>query len=400
MELLREKGLCCGCRTCEHVCPQSAITMEDDGRGFLYPRIDQEKCVDCGLCLKKCAFQNGYASRKEFEPSRGFAARHRDLPTMMKSRSGGAFTALSDRVLEMGGVVFGAGYDDGEGFFRVLHKCASTKEERDEFRGSKYVQSDLGDVFPRVKEELEAGRTVLFSGLGCQVGALYSYLGREYDNLVTADIVCYGVPSPRLWRDFLRMREREKGGRVTAVDFRDKEKFGWKAHKETITVGGRKVSSRLYKKLFSMRVATRPSCFQCIYANKDRVGDITLADFWGHEDAVPGFGGDDRGVSLVLVNTKRGEELWERARKDMDVIECTGYPYRHTMMKRPNARPENYEEFWADYDADGFDFVARKYCDYEVKAPKEEHKKRPAETKPSGLAGKLKKNVKRFLGKA
>lgn len=370
MELVKEKGSCCGCRTCEHVCPKSAITMETDEHGFWYPRIDPDKCVDCGLCLKKCAFQSGYKTRKEFDPVPGYAARHKDREILMGSRSGGAFTAVSDRILEENGSVYGAGYDEAEGFFKVVHKRAVTGEQRDEFRGSKYVQSDLGNVFVQVKEELQEGRKVLFSGTGCQVGALYAFLGREYENLLTIDIVCHGVPSPKFWADFLHMREREGNGRITGADFRDKVHFGWKAHRESVWVNEKRVSSRLYTKVFYLDTAGRPSCFQCVYANRNRVGDLTIADFWGHEKAVPGFNEDDKGVSLVMVNTSRGKAVWEAAARDMEVIDCTGYPYRHTNMKHPTRRPENYDEFWEDYLSRGFDYVMKKYCGYEVKLPK------------------------------
>ncbi|MGI6007456.1 MAG: Coenzyme F420 hydrogenase/dehydrogenase, beta subunit C-terminal domain [Ruminococcus sp.] len=398
MELVKDPGKCCGCRTCEYVCTQGAITMAEDDHGFLYPQINQNKCVNCGLCLKTCAFQSGYPRRKEYEPAFGYAARHKDRNIMMNSRSGGAFTALSDRILEKKGIIYGAGYDDREKFFKVVHKAAETPEQRDEFRGSKYVQSDLGDVFIRLKKNLEEGRWVLFSGTGCQVGALHKFLGKEYDRLITVDIVCHGVPSPRFWADFLKMREREEGGHITDVDFRDKKNFGWKAHRETVTVGKKEISSRLYTKVFYLDTAARPSCFECIYANRDRVGDITIADFWGHEQAVPGFGEDNRGVSLVMVNTSKGRGIWEKAREDMEVIECTGYPYRHTNMKHPTRRPDNYDEFWEDYLTRGFDYIMKKYCGYDVVTHNQRLKRDIIEKIKKPLR-KVKRKIKRMRKK-
>ena len=340
--------------------------MAEDECGFLYPHIDEKKCVDCGLCLKHCAFQNGYAARKEFDPPYGFGVRHKNADVMRDSRSGGAFTALSDVILAAGGVIYGAGYDEKEGFFKVTHKRAETVRERNEFRGSKYVQSDLGNVFVQLKQDLEAGKQVLFSGTGCQVGALYAYLPREYDNLLTIDIVCHGVPSPRFWRDFLKVRQREEHGRVTGVDFRDKTKFGWKAHRETVYIDGKDYSSRVYTKVFYLDTAARPSCFACIYANKNRVGDITIADFWGHEQALPGYCTDNKGISLVMINTAAGLDRWQKACADVEYVECTGYPYRHTNMKRPTLRPDNYDEFWSDYNRFGIELVLKKYAGYEV----------------------------------
>ena len=399
MELLKNPAKCCGCRTCEHVCPKSAITMKEDEHGFLYPHIDEKACVDCGLCLKKCAFQNGYKTRKEFEPAYGYAARHKDLDTMMQSRSGGAFTAVSDWILEQGGVVYGAGYDEKKGFFKVCHKRAVDQAQRNEFRGSKYVQSDLNDVFVLVKQDLEEGRNVLFSGTGCQVGALHAFLGEEYDNLLTMDIVCHGVPSPKFWADFLDMRKRETKGEITAVDFRDKTKYGWKAHRESITVGDKKVSSRLYTKVFYLDTAARPSCFECIYANRNRCGDLTIADFWGHEDAVPGFAEDNKGVSLVMVNTAKGKAAWDVAENAMDTIDCTGYPYRHVNMKRPTPRPDNYDEFWSDYLERGFDFIMKKYCDYEV-VTWQQAKRIQYQKKLKKFFRKVKKKIRKILKKA
>lgn len=395
MELVKDPGKCCGCGACEQVCPKSAITMQEDEHGFLYPQIDGAKCVDCGLCLKTCAFQSGYPTRKEYDPPFGYAARHKDPEILMNSRSGGAFTAISDQILKMGGVIYGVGYE-GRGYRKVVHKRAQTARERDEFCGSKYVQSDMRQVYRQVKQDLQDGRWVLFTGTGCQTGALHKFLGKEYARLLTMDLVCYGVPSPKVWRDFLDMREREERCRISAVDFRDKKKFGWKTHRETITVGKvrkKEISSRLYTKIFIKALATRPSCFECVYVNQNRVGDITIADFWGHEEAVPGFAQDDRGVSLVMVNTEKGKQIWEMARDDLDVEECTGYPYRHSRMQTPTAKPKQYDEFWQDYRDRGFDYIMKKYCGYDVILPEDWKKK------VRKLAGKCKRKLKKVLKK-
>lgn len=364
MELVQQKKMCCGCRTCEKICPQKAIHMEPDKCGFLYPIIDKRKCVDCGLCLKKCAFQSGYRTRKEFDPFYGYGARHKKEEGYMESRSGGAFVALSDWIINHGGVVYGAGFDEKEGFYKVVHKEAKTFEQRDEFRCSKYVQSDLGDVFPRIKEELEKGELVLFSGTGCQVGALYSYLGKDFENLYTIDIVCHGVPSPKMWKDFLKMREKEFHGKVEQVQFRDKKKYGWTPHYESIKINGKMQYSRIYGKLFS-KGYYRPSCFCCVYTNQNRPGDITIADFWGHEKAIPGVWDDEKGISLVLVNNRHGMEWWKNSNQELEYIDCTGYPFRHTNMKRPTKKPETYENFWKDYQEKGFEMVVKKYADYQ-----------------------------------
>lgn len=222
---------CCGCTACASICAHDAISMEPDALGFLYPKVDASKCVECGLCEKVCQFNDNYDRSLNLKEPIAYAARHKDINEVMKSRSGAAFVAISDYVLEQGGVVYGAGYKD---HFRVAHKRATTKEERDEFRGSKYVQSDLTGVFRLVKEDLKNGLTVLFSGTPCQTAGLNSYVGKKLrENLILVDIVCHGVPGPFLWRDYLAFIEKKQGGTISVVNFRDKELFGWKAHHES-----------------------------------------------------------------------------------------------------------------------------------------------------------------------
>lgn len=222
---------CCGCTACASICNHDAITMEPDALGFLYPKVDASRCTECGLCEKVCAFNDNYDKTLNLAQPDAYAARHKDMNEIMKSRSGAAFVAISDYILEQGGVVYGAGYKD---HFRVAHKRATSKEERDEFRGSKYVQSDLRGVFRQVRQDLKNGLTVLFSGTPCQTSGLNSYVGKKLrDNLILIDIVCHGVPGPYIWRDYLAYLERKRGDEIIMVNFRDKELFGWRAHKET-----------------------------------------------------------------------------------------------------------------------------------------------------------------------
>ena len=228
---ITDKSQCCGCTACASICVYDAITMQPDAMGFLYPAVDRDKCVDCGLCEKVCAFNDHYDTSLNLPQPDAYAARHKDMREVETSRSGAAFIAISDYVLENGGVVYGAGYTD---HFRVVHKRATTKEERDEFKGSKYVQSDMNTVFRQVKKDLKDGLTVLFSGTPCQTAGLNSYIGRKLrERLILVDIVCHGVPGPYLWRDYIAYLEKKQGDKICWVNFRDKQKFGWKAHRET-----------------------------------------------------------------------------------------------------------------------------------------------------------------------
>lgn len=225
------KSQCCGCTACASICPHNAISMEPDVLGFLYPIVDEQKCTNCGLCEKVCAFNEHYDTSLNLSQPDAYAARHKNMQEVETSRSGAAFIAISDWILKKDGVIYGVGYTD---HFRVVHKRATTREERDEFKGSKYVQSDLRGIFQQVKADLKSGRIVLFSGTPCQTSGLASYIGNKLrENLYLVDIVCHGVPGPFVWRDYIAYLEKKHGDRICWVNFRDKQKFGWKAHKES-----------------------------------------------------------------------------------------------------------------------------------------------------------------------
>lgn len=233
---VKDSADCCGCSACASICAHDAISMKPDALGFLYPEVDTGKCVDCGLCENVCTFNANYDTSLNLESPIAYGARHKNIDEVMRSRSGAVFAALSDFVLENGGVVYGAGYTD---HFRVVHKRAITKDERDEFRGSKYVQSDMNTVFRQVRADLKDGRTVLFSGTPCQTSGLNSFVGKRLrNNLILIDLVCHGVPGPFLWRDYIAYLEKKEGKEIEWVNFRDKEQFGWASHKETFKFRG------------------------------------------------------------------------------------------------------------------------------------------------------------------
>lgn len=356
---IKDPADCCGCTACVSICNHDAITMEPDALGFLYPNVDETKCVECGLCEKVCAFNDNYDKSLNLPMPDAYAARHKDMDEVMKSRSGAVFVAISDYILEHGGVVYGAGYKD---HFRVAHKRATTKEERDEFRGSKYVQSDLTGVFRMVKQDLKNGLTVLFSGTPCQTSGLDSYVGKKLrENLVLIDIVCHGVPGPFLWRDYLAFIEKKKGDTITIVNFRDKKKYGWGAHHETFIfkMGGGKTMSFPY--LFYKHIMFRKSCGTCHFTNLQRPSDITLADFWGWQKTDKDINIDNKGVSLVFVNTKKGQELFNAVKDRMHVIpakleDCIQPQLQHPVDLNPLS-----EAFAKDYINKGFEYTYHKY---------------------------------------
>lgn len=355
---ISKKEDCCGCTACASICPHDAITMVPDALGFLYPQVDMNKCVDCGLCERVCSFNDNYDTSLNLAKPLAYGARHKNMKEVETSRSGAAFIALSDYILEHGGVVYGAGYAD---HFRVVHKRATTKEERDEFKGSKYVQSDMNSIFRHVKKDLRNGLTVLFSGTPCQTSGLNSYIGKKLrENLYLVDIVCHGVPGPYLWRDYLNYLEKIQGSPIVWVNFRDKQKYGWRAHLESFIFknGGGKMS---FTYLFYKHIMFRQSCGKCHFCNTRRPSDITIADFWGWEKTDPEINKDDKGLSLVLVNTEKGKFLFDAVKESMDVIPAELENCLQTHLRMPSDIHPLRMQFEEDYNKKGFEYVYLKY---------------------------------------
>ncbi len=351
---IRDPKDCCGCTACANVCAHDAITMKPDALGFLYPSVDKSKCVDCGLCNKVCAFNEDYDKSLNLPTPDVYGARHKDIDEVMKSRSGAVFVVISDYVLERGGVVYGAGYSD---HFRVVHKRATTRGERDEFRGSKYVQSDLTDIFKQVKEDLKNGRVVLFSGTPCQTSGLNSYIGKKLRcNLILIDIVCHGVPSPYVWNDYLDYLESKYSERIIRVNFRDKIKYGWKAHVETYTLASGKIRvSNLFTNLFYKHIMFRYSCEKCHFCNLSRPSDVTLADMWDRENNFPDVNSDNKGESLILVNTVKGQELFEAISSKIQYFSTEVEKLMQPNLKTPSKINPKRRKFEEIYQEKGFE---------------------------------------------
>ena len=289
------------------------------------------------------------------------AAKHRDLRIRKASRSGGIFTAISDVILSQGGAVYGCVMKDAS---HAVHVRAEDCEERDRMRGSKYIQSDLGDTFSLVRKDLEAGRQVLFTGTGCQVSGLKQFLASPFPNLVCLDLVCHGVPSRKVWDKQLNFLTANGKKEIVAVDFRDKKNFGWADHVETITLCDQRreyrIHSRVFKTLFYEHYILRPSCHFCPNKSLERSGDLTLADFWGIDKAISGFN-DNQGVSLVLVNSQRGKELLSEV---TDLLEMKEVDIRQGMqasLKNSFQMPTTRKAFWIAFYEKGFSFVIKRY---------------------------------------
>lgn len=287
-----------------------------------------------------------------------FAVQHKDEKVRASSRSGGIFTALSDYVLEQDGVVYGCVLTEG---FEAVHVRADSTHVRERMRGSKYIQSRMNDTYKNVKYDLEAGRNVLFSGTSCQVAGLKGYLRREYENLLCIDIVCHGVPSPKVWKAYLAWQEKKNRSKVKKVDFRNKKDFGWREHIETLYLSnGQTVNSKVFTTLFYGHSILRPCCYECPYKSVTHPGDITIADYWGIEKAAPEFD-DNKGVSLTLINNEKGKEFFDAIK---DQVKCKETRLEDSMQPpliAPFPEPENRMNFWVDFEKRNFDYIVKKY---------------------------------------
>lgn len=305
MIVIAEKCLCCGCSACVQVCPLQCISVFEDNEGFLYPRVDESRCIDCGKCEKACPILHQSAAIK---PLRVYAAKNDNEEIRLSSSSGGIFTLLAEATIEKGGVVFGARFDEQ---WEVIHDYTENKEGVSAFRGSKYVQSRMGNNYSRVETFLKRGRTVLFSGTPCQVAGLKLFLHREYDKLLTVDFVCHGVPSPKVWKRYLA--ERVENNQIRNIDFRSK-KEGWKKYnfslslsmdgREDTTLSTSVFYENIYMRAFLADLILRPSCYACSFKSSQSGSDITIGDFWGIENVLPKMD-DDKGCSLVLLNNEK-----------------------------------------------------------------------------------------------
>lgn len=357
---IKDKADCCGCTACASRCPKNAITMEPDTLGFKYPKVDLDKCIDCGLCEKVCAFNDNYDKSLNLKEPEIYAARHKDIHEIETSRSGAAFIAISDYILENGGIVYGVGYKD---HFRVAHKRATTKEERNEFKGSKYVQSDLDGIFRQVKEDLKQGNTVLFSGTPCQTAGLNSYIGKKFrENLVLVDIVCHGVPSPYIWQDYLTYLENKYKSKIIKVNFRDKSRIGWSGHIESFVFANKnKVELDVFKYLFGKNIMLRSSCGSCVFTNFNRPSDITIGDYWGWEKISKDFNNDNKGCSLLFINTIKGQILLNNISNNLFLLKSDKEKSVQPNLESPSVLDKKNTDFKIDFQRRGFKYVAKKY---------------------------------------
>lgn len=355
------RASCSGCSACANVCPKNCIAMRKDELGFLYPQVDKERCVDCSLCERVCPD----SSSKDQDLLASFAAQATDDEVRRESSSGGLFSLIAQDFLSKNGVVFGAAFT--EDFYGVRHIAVQTKEELYKLQGSKYLQSDLGDSFRAVKEYLEEGRPVLFSGTPCQVAGLKSFLGRDYAQLCLLGVVCHGVPAPAVWQKYLSLMEQKYGGKAKSVSFRDK-RYGCQNYVLSIRFenGKELVEDRvknLFMRGFLQDIYLRESCFECKQKGLQNAADILLGDLWGAEEICPEQH-DNKGTSLVMVFSKKAEQLLEQIESSFRFqpieTECA-VKHNPAIVKSSKMNPKSVS-FEAEFLSEPSGRVFKKYC--------------------------------------
>ena len=362
---------CSGCFACKDVCPKNAVTIRADEAGFLYPEIIADKCVSCGLCSSICAYRKGNNGN---EPVKTYAAAAKNDAILMNTASGGIFSVIARQCVNSGGVVCGAAMSRTNTGFEVRHVFAENEGSLHQLAGSKYVISDTDGVFVKAEEILKTNKTLLFSGTPCQIAALKAYLRKDYENLITVDVICHGVPSLRLFNDYIRFYEEKHSCTVTDFRFRDKsrgqgmnyritEKRG-ETSREIIRNG--KLSS--YFGLFLKGDVYRENCYSCPYAAEKRVSDITIGDYWGiyleHGSEIRKNGLDNRkGISCVLINTDKGCRIWDGISGEMrffasDLHKVSAH---NEQFEKPSARSADREKILKAYIGGGYKAVDEIY---------------------------------------
>ena len=363
MITIQDKSKCSGCHACSSVCPKDCIKMVSDQEGFLYPLVDAENCVGCSLCEKVCPILVPSSLVDKVEPVT-CAVKNKDNNIREKSSSGGVFTAIAEYIIEQGGIVFGAGFDEN---FNVCHIKVEKKEDLEKLRGSKYVQSKIGYTYQETKEALISGKTVLFTGTPCQIGGLKAFLKKDYEKLYTQDLICHGVPSPSVWRKYLEYLQEKYRSKVIRVTFRNKVK-SWKKYSISISFeNGQELTEpfteNVYMKAFLRNLCLRPSCYDCKFKGVKRDSDITLADFWGVENILPQMD-DDKGTSLVMIHSDKGKKLLEMIsskiqRQEVDVQLAI---HENGSAVHSSPLPRKRDIFWKHLNKIRFDKLLKK-CD-------------------------------------
>ncbi len=357
--VIDDKELCCGCTACFSKCPKNAIEMCSDEEGFLYPIVNKDKCINCGLCKKVCPILNKNELSKFKQ--KGYIFQYKDDKIRHQSTSGGAFTAIAEYVIENNGVVFGVGFDKE---YNVKHQEAESNEQLEKFRNSKYVQSNPNTTFRKVEKYLKEKRLVCYSGTACQIEGLLAFLGKEYENLITVDVVCRAVPSPLLWKKYFDFQSKNKN--ITKVFFREKY-YGYKYsnlsmynHKKVVYHNG--IDTDPYLRAFFSNIASRPSCYNCHFKYQVHKADFTIFDCFEVYKFDKNLD-DDKGTTRVLLNSNKAISIFDKIKEKhiSKEIEVDKLVLNFHQMFNSIKYNSNRANFFEDLNNCEFDYVMNKY---------------------------------------
>lgn len=359
---LNRKEDCLGCTACEQICPKKCITMKQDKEGFYYPEIKKDECINCNLCNKTCPKINNPLKQCS---QKIYAVQSKDLNNRKTSSSGGVFPLLANFIIEQNGVVYGC-----TNKIDVVHpQHIRLTDAKDLFllKGSVYVQSDLKNTFSLVKKDLSDGRKVLFSGTPCQCSGLRNFLRKEYDNLYVVDLLCHGVPSPKLYKENLEILEHEFQSKAKSLNLRSKEKSWKRLFAKVEFENGKKYFKFSgydpYMSLFLNNKSQRPSCFECPFTKHDRIGDITLGDFWGIANHIREMD-DDKGTSMVITNSLKGRKLFSMIEDNLKYVETTIEVAEsgNKVLCEPARKNKDRDSFYKEYEINGLPSAYEKYA--------------------------------------
>lgn len=363
------KDQCNGCSACFSICPQKCINMQPDNEGFLYPTIIENNCINCELCYNTCPSNDKDKNITENNKNELYACWLSNDNLRSISSSGGAFSALSFKVLEKNGLIVGVCYSHD--FKQVNHSIIHNINELDKFRRSKLVQSNKKDIFQKTKDLLEKKKLVLFTGTPCEIAGLNSYLKKKYNNLITIDLICGCVASPKVYKNYIDFLETKYKSKVLSVNFKDKS-IGWQERSIRIDFENGEVYKNStdddpYIVSFHSRYNIRPSCFKCKFRGLERPSDITLGDFWGIKYLNNKID-DNKGISFVMINTKKGKNLLNETKDIMNLnkirLDINKYSkkYNVSLTKSPAYIDTiNREDFFSDLEVLNFSALFDKY---------------------------------------
>lgn len=357
MKEIVERNKCTGCTACMSICPKGAITFEEGYDGFKYPVIDQNKCIDCGLCKRTCPVLN---TSKNDSFNRCYVGYNKDANERLNASSGSVFSLIANYVLDNNGVVVGAAFDDNN---HLKHIAIEKKEDLDPLRKSKYLQSDLDNIFKKIKEYVKI-RKVLFVGSPCQVAGIKSFI-KKSNNLITVDLFCHGVPSPKLFKKYIKELEEKNNDKLIDYDFRDNS-TGWDTYSNKAIFKNKEIKSdrrqNEYMKLFLSDIALRESCYNCNFKLGNKYSDITLGDFWGVKNHYPEMYNKE-GVSVIIINTDIGKEIFDNINSSLEYKDCDieSVIKGNSSLVKSSKRPKKREDFFRKMNEKSIEVLCRKY---------------------------------------